>query len=158
MESSFLFFFVGVIIFISSLLSEKWFPQYKFLFFFISGFLGGGIIGMVVGSSIVPGIQISWVVMVIIGGGAGAILYTAEKLKIFSLPGIQYFATIILGLILAGFSYGLIVLYTTLSSIEHETQEGKMLIFFILVLSGFLTVFGYSFPKRWFQRRKSINN
>jgi len=154
MESLFLFFIVGLLIYVTKLLVKKQTPLIHFLSFVGSGFIGGGLITLITDYPLGPTMQIPWGITAIIGGLAGIILYGTERGKLVTRPGIQYFVTILLGLCLAGLSYVLVHLYTTFFRAGDMTLDRGALSLLVFVLVGFLTIFGYTFPERWFAQKK----
>lgn len=155
MESLLLFFLVGLFIYLSKHLAKSKHEGIRFLTFFGSGILSGVLVGLVAGPPWPPSVQIPGGGVAVVGGLAGIVLYTADRGKLITRPGIQYFATILLGLVLAGLSYGFVLLYTTLARCEHRKPGEGILIPLVFLLIGFLTVFGYTFPERWFKQRQS---
>lgn len=154
MESLLLFFIVGLLIYITKLLVKKQTPLIRLPSFVGSGFIGGGLITLLTDYPLGPTMQIPWGITAIIGGLAGIILYGTEKGKLITRPGIQYFVTIFLGLCLASLSYGLIHLYKTFFRAGDMTLGNGTLPLIVFVLVGFITIFGYTFPERWFAQKK----
>ena len=113
MESSLLFFLVGLFIFATSLFVRKNRSSIQFMVFLGSGIIACGILSIITSSLLYPIVQISRIGMIVMGGLAGIVLWVAERGKLINRPGIQYFSTIILGLILTGLYYGLMFFYTT---------------------------------------------
>ena len=155
MELSLLFFLVGLFIFAANLFVRKKDSSIQFLVFLLSGIVACGILSMITSSPLYPMVQISRLEMLVIGGIAGIVLWAAEKEKLINKPGIQYFTTIILGLILTGLYYGLMFLYTVFTKTTYRIGENKTPLFLSLLLIGFLIAFGYTFPQRWFVQRES---
>jgi len=155
MELSLLFFLVGLFIFTANLFVKGKRSSIQFLVFFGSGVIACGILSIITSSPFYPMVQISRIEMLAIGGLAGIVLWAAEKEKLINKPGIQYFATIILGLILTGLYYGLMFLYTTFAKTTYRIGGNKTPLFLSFLLVGFLIAFGYTFPQRWFVQLKS---
>ncbi|RKY53391.1 MAG: hypothetical protein DRP89_06280 [Candidatus Neomarinimicrobiota bacterium] len=162
MESSLLFFLVGLFIFATSLFVRKNRSSIQFMVFLGSGIIACGILSIITSSLLYPIVQISRIGMIVMGGLAGIVLWVAERGKLINRPGIQYFSTIILGLILTGLYYGLMFFYTTFVKTSYRIGKNKTPLFLAFLLIGFLIAFGYTFPQRWFIQRKSkektINN
>jgi hypothetical protein len=151
MESSLLFFFVGLSIFGAKHFVEKRSEALRFIVFAGSGVLSAGIIALIAGSALFPVLRVPAGFWAVVGGMAGIILYAAERSGLIDKPGIRYITTVLLGSILAGVAYGLMILYRTTTQIDSIIP--KNLLFLSFVLMGFLTVFGYTFPKRWLKKR-----
>lgn len=158
MESSLLFFLVGLSIFGGTHLTKSENETVQFLVYFGIGIVSGLILGLFISPPWPPSVQIPRGGVPVVTGLAGIILYAAEKKKLLTRPGLQYFATILLGLLIAGLSYGLLMIYQSLSNIEYRSPEEKIYIILVFLLIGFLTVFGYTFPERWFKQRKLRKN
>ncbi len=161
MESLFLFFLVGLTIFISTHFIKSARETDRFLIFLGSGILSGLLIGLLAGTPWPPSVQIPGGGVAVVGGLAGIVLYIADRGKLITRPGLQYFATILLGLVLAALSYGVVSLYTAFATVEHRIPEERTLVPLVFILVGFLTVFGYTFPQRWLkqhQSRKKMDN
>lgn len=156
MESSLLFFFVGLSIFGTKYFVEKRSEALRFIVFAGSGMLSSGIIALIAGSALFPVLRVPTGFWAAIGGMAGIILYAAERGGLIDKPGIQYITTVLLGSILAGVAYGLMILYRTINHLEVFIPKNLLLLSFVLM--GFLTVFGYTFPKRWLKQRGSHSN
>ena len=157
MESALLFFVVGLSIFAAKFLVRERSETVRFFVFLGSGILSGGILGLLTGSSFST-LNIPWGLFALIGGTAGLIIYGADRSKLITRPGIQYIATILLGFILAAISYGSMRLYMTITQIEIQNPNTARLLPLTFILIGFLTIFGYTFPERWFKMRKTYND
>ena len=151
MESSLLFFFVGLSIFGAKYFAGKRSEALRFVVFAGSGVLSTGIIALIAGSALFPMLRVPVGYWAVIGGIAGILLYAAERGGLIDKPGIRYITTVLLGSILAGVAYGLMVLYRAVTRIDAGTPNNLLLLSFVLM--GFLTVFGYTFPERWSKRR-----
>ena len=151
MESSLLFFFVGLSIFGAKHFMGKRSEALCFIIFVGIGVLSAGIIAFIAGSALFPVLRIPVGFWAVFGGVAGIILYTAERSGLIDKPGIRYITTILLGSILAGIAYGLMILYRTITRIDAFIPNNLLLLSFVLM--GFLTVFGYTFPERWSKQR-----
>ena len=155
MESLLLFFLIGLFVFATKVLTKNQSGTKRILAFIGSGFLAGGGIGLTIGSALDPLINIPWWEVALIGNMAGIILYRAEMIHLFSRLGVRYFSTILLGLILSLFSYGLFLFHATIVQNTSLTYARKPAVFLIFILIGFITIFGYTFPERWFNQRNT---
>ena len=155
MESSLLFFLIGLSVFFVDHFSRKERSIIRLFAFILAGLVTGGILGSFVKFPILMSVREPWIAMGMIGGLAGIILYPAAKDNWVSKPGLQYIATILLGLILAVLSYGLIKFYTVFSHSELLPQAVNTdFIFIAHLFMGFLIIFGYTFPLRWFKLKE----
>ncbi len=157
MESSFLFLFVGIFIFIAKSLVVNRSGMIQFITFLTIGFITGTIIGIMESRALIPGLSLPWLSGSIIGILSAILIYYAEKLDLFHRPGIQYVSTTLLALILAYICYGLLLLYLSRICPEKEMPFAREIVFFIFLLYSFIIVFGYTFPKRWFIKRDNKN-
>ena len=156
MESLLLFFLVGLFIFVIKCLTKNQSGTTRFLAFFGSGLVAGAGIGLTIGSPLDPMIDIPWWQVTVTGGMAGIILYRAEMLHLFTHSGIRHFSTILVGFVLSMLSYGLYLLHATIiSDASSLAYARKTVVILIFILIGFITVFGYSFPERWFKQNNS---
>ena len=154
MESSFLFLFVGVFIFIAKSLVANRSGMIQLISFLTIGFITGTIIGVMESRALVPGLSLPWLSGSIIGVLSAILLYYAEKFNFFHLRCIRYVSTTLLALILASTCYGLLALYLSQICPEKDFPFAKEIVFLIFVLYAFIIVFGYTFPKRWFIKRE----
>ena len=91
----------------------------------------------------------------IVGLLAGLVLYIAEIINFFDLTGLQYFSTILPGLIHAGISYLFMKLYIILSNTGLTETKPITLKPLIFLLLSFVIFFGYTLPRRWIKREKT---
>ena len=154
MESSILFLLVGISIYLIKIISKNQKETIRILEYPISGGITSTTIGLLEKNTLIPGLHFPIFGITIFGLVAGSLLYLAEKGHIFHQPGIQYFSTIILGLILACLFWGFTILYINIRKISHNSPGGNSGLFLVFILWGFIIVFGYAFPKRWFKQKK----
>ena len=155
MESSLLFFLIGLAIFGVDRLTKKERTTIRLLAFIIAGMITGGILSSLIKFPVLLSVRAPWFAMGIIGAIAGLIIYIADKRNLMSSPGIQYVATILLGLVLAGLSYGFMKFYMIYSRTETIQQVDNSVLFIAHLFMGFLIIFGYTFPMRWFRLKES---
>ena len=155
MESSLLFFFVGLAIFGVNRLVKTQREGVRMVGFLSTGIAAGFVVGLIVGTPWPESYHMPLSLVPAITGLAGILLYFAEKGQMITRPGIQYMATILLGLILTGLSYSFVWIYRHVNGLFPLSGQGKQLLFMLLLLVSFLTVFGYTFPERWFKRQAS---
>ncbi|RKY81903.1 hypothetical protein DRQ07_02800 [candidate division KSB1 bacterium] len=81
------------------------------------------------------------------------LLYFSDKSGFISKPGIKYFATFFLGFVAFGIGYGISAVFYLIKSIPAESvQENHSRIMYFF-LAGFLMVFGFIFPLRFFRKK-----
>ena len=155
MESSLLFFLIGLAVFGVDRLTKKERTTIRMLAFVIAGMLVGGILSSFIKFPILLTVRAPWFAMGIIGAIAGLIIYIADKGNWMSRPGIQYVTTILLGLGLAVLSYGFMKFYVIYSRSETPATVDNSILFIAHLFMGFLIIFGYTFPMRWFRLKKA---
>jgi hypothetical protein len=158
MAFSFLFFFVGFFIFLARSTVKKKGNVTQILIITLCGSLTSLGIGLGGGTSIMPQTHIPLGIFALIGGLTGLIIYFAEKGKFFTRAGIQYVATITLGLIVACLFWMAIFIYQKWFQPDLPMQGKGNTLFILFLLWGFLTIFGYTFPHRWFRQIKYPQN
>lgn len=153
MESALLFFLVGLSIFGAKHMVRERPEKIRSLAFLGIGLLSAGILGLFTQSSSSIS-YIPWGIFSFIGGAAGLIIYGTDRFNLITRPGLQYVVTILLGLILAAVSYGFTMFYLTIMGRTGQNIGVNRTLLMSFVLIGFLTIFGYTFPERWFKQRK----
>jgi len=89
------------------------------------------------------------IVLFLSGLFAGLVLYIADRTKLIFKPGIKYFATFFLGFLVSGISFGISSVFCSIYNFPEESiQQWEARILYFL-LSGFLIVFGFTFPSRF---------
>ena len=158
MESLLLFFLVGLFIFVIKSLTKNQSRINRFLAFSGGGLLSGAVIGLTIGSPLDPLIDIPWWQVAVIGSMGGMILFRAEMTNLFTCGAIRHFSTILLGFVLSILSYSLFLLHATIAQSTSLLYARKTVVILVFILIGFITMFGYTFPERWFKQRNSQNN
>ncbi len=156
MESIFLYLIIGLSFYLVNVTTQKSRQIFKLLAFMETGLILGLILGFITDFPLTPHIRLPWLALAIIGLLAGLILYSAEKINFFTLTGIQYLATILLGFIHALISYLFMKLYIIISSVGLPETESITLQPLIFLLLSFVIFFGYTFPKRWFLKKSKV--
>jgi hypothetical protein len=154
MESFLLFFLIGLTIFGVKYITKDQSNSIQFIAFAAGGALSGALIGFLGGSSLFPIFRIPWGVLPVIGAMAGLLLYSADKSGLIHKPGIQYIVTVVLASVLAGLSYGIVFVYRMIVIEPQPIAQPRNIVLLSYLLIGFLTVFGFTFPERWFKRRE----
>ncbi len=154
MESSLLFFLVGLTIFLVSILVRIDSQRVRLILFTAAGFVSASVVGKLSGQALYSNLNIPWSLYAVVGGLAGVVLYVAERLEIITRPGIRYMATIILAAVIFGAFYTLTVIYYSIIKIDYS---GSFLPFTLLLIS-FVIVFGYTLPVRFIGQKKGDKN
>jgi len=154
MESSLLFILVGFGIYlVNKFLGDKY-PNHQHILFAVTGFLTAGIITTLAGVPWPHDQVLPWILILSVTGAVGGfLLFQAEKTQFIYKPGIQNFATLFLGLILSLLSYLLTWLFSKLTGYTLQTQQTQYLVPLSFIFIGFLIIFGYTFPARWFRKK-----
>lgn len=154
MESSFLFFLVGFAIYLVKRFWGERNPHMLHIAFVVTGFLVAGILTGLAGVPWSHDRALPWILILSVTGGLGGILiYHADRTQFIFKPGIQNFATLFLGLLLSALSYLLTWLFSTLTGYELQARQTHFLIPVSFIFIGFLIIFGYTFPARWFKKK-----
>ena len=153
MISTLLSFLVGFSVFIvkSRLKTERLFL--RLIIILAVPTLTGAIIGVATKSPMQPLLHIPWIGFAIMGFLTGLLLFFSDHWSLFSKSGLQYFMTILLGLTLAGSLYLISVLFRIRITEYRLNHYQEMSLLFNLILIGFLSIFGFSFPERRFKPR-----
>ncbi len=155
MESIFLYFILGISIYLANLATQKSRKIFKLLAFLEAGFIVGLFLGFITDFPFTPFIRLPWLALAFVGLLAGLVLYIAEIINFFNLTGLQYFSTILPGLIHAGISYLFMKLYIMLSTTGLAETKPITLKPLIFLLLSFVIFFGYTLPRRWIKRVKT---
>ena len=153
MESTFLFSLVGLSVFAAKLASQKLKIRVRLYIFIFTGMAAGLGVGLIIGFPLSPAVEIPRMLTSVFGGIGGLILFYTNETKLIYKPGIQYITTVFLGSLLAGISYGITLLYIQLSGAEVRMPVSGPNIAVIFLLMGFMIIFGFTFPERWFKQR-----
>ena len=105
------------------------------------------------GYPLYPVVEIHYTYTAVIGVLAGVVLYIGDRLRWIHKPGLTYVATFIMGMFLAGLCTGLTYLIIRLNDVVVHVRVTAMQMVFQFILVGFMTVFGFTFPERWFRMR-----
>jgi hypothetical protein len=154
MEFALLFFMAGLFIFAVKHGVQEKSRSIQFMAFLVTGIVSGIIISFAAKPPWPDDMSIPRQAIPILAGLAGILLFIVERYKLISRPGILYFITIILGLIHACISYMLFIVYKFITSGSFQTPANGTGFFIVLLLIGFVTMFGYTFPERWFRQQK----
>lgn len=146
---------MGVSFYIVHQATRKSRQIFKLLGYLETGFISGLILGFITDFPLTPHIRLPWLALALIGLLAGLILYGAEKIDFFTSSGIQYFSTLIPGLLHAVISYFFMKLYLIISSVGTSETKPVTLHLLIFLLLSFVIFFGYTFPQRLFKRENT---
>jgi hypothetical protein len=147
MESSLLFFIGGLAVFGISHLTQKHKPALRLIFFCLTALAFCLIMQAIFGSpfrAVMPLPPVLGAVMCVL---AGLFLFLASQFRLFRMPGIQYFATLILAFLLTALVFLIIHFYLRSQGVMlPEGSRNSLLI--LILLQTFLFFFGFAFPQR----------
>lgn len=157
MESVLLFILTGFVIFLLGRLLKESFQSYRFFIYTLTGFIVGAIIGKVSQPYLPYPISITWTIPAFSGWFTGILLFWAEKFNLFSRSGIEYVATILLGGIQAAVLFGIFKIRELLFANNSTIQQGmNTQLFLLCIIVGFVSIFGYALPCRWFLKKSRV--
>lgn len=151
MESTLMFFLIGLSVFAVKRLTAERSDGWRLLCFVAAGTGGGALVAYLAGHPLSPAVNYPAWLVVPTGAFAGWLCFWAESRSLLNRPGIQYLATLLLGLITAAFTWGAAQVYRLFADLEVQMtlSGGEAAIIWITV--GFVTLFGYTFPERLFK-------
>jgi hypothetical protein len=155
MEISLFYFLAGIAIFGCKSLFQSASGGLRWVIFAGSGAAAMALLRLILGSPLTPILNLSVGLMTLMGAVAGTVLYGADRSGMITKPGLQYFSTTILGLVVSASFYGLTHLSAALSGMAIPSIGQGTLIPLFFILMGFLVVFGFTFPERWFQQKQA---
>lgn len=151
MESTLLFFLVGLVIFGIGRINHPLIEERRFFLYSSAGFLAGVLLGKLGKFEWMPPSMFGWIFPAFSGWLTAIILYIAERSGIFLKSGIQYIATILLGSLQAILLFILFKVRLILLQMESTGLRINNEMLFLICLSiGFVSIFGYALPYRWF--------
>lgn len=156
MDSIFLFFFIGVAVYLAGAFSGKSNNKLRIILFLAAGCLAGAIIIAIPG--ILESTPGSPLVVPLLGMIAGYFLFRLEERKWIEKQGLQYFVTLFLGLLLGGIGFVLYKAEGLFSGRPPVYQRDSLFTFSYSFMAGFLMIFGYTFPARIFRKRPQSAN
>ena len=154
MDSTFLYFLSGLAVFGVKRAVEGQGETIRRWLYPAAGSAASFIIALIGGYPLSSVADLPPVLALVSGAAAGYILYLAEERRYFTTGMIKYVATIVLGLALGLAAFIVAWGYSRLTGghvFRQITIQYKAITFFVY---GFMTVFGYIFPERWFIRRR----
>ena len=157
MEISLFYFLAGMAIFGCKSLFKNISGGLRWVIFAASGAAAMTGLRLILGSPLRPILTLSVGLMALMGVVAGTVLYGADRSGMITKPGLQYFSTTILGLVVSASFFGLTHLSAALSRTPIPSPGEGTLIPLFFILMGFLVVFGYTFPERWFQQKQLLH-
>ncbi|HHS14340.1 MAG TPA: hypothetical protein ENN03_11325 [bacterium] len=152
MEWILLYFFVGLTVFVTRHATRKK-PGTQIAALTAAGFISSSLVSLLMGSRLLWITRLPWPGMAVTGGLAALMILAAERKNWMSSPGLRYFSTIILGILVAVCGYGLMRLYNILAGFYLQQDDLRIMLPLSYLLIGFLMIFGYTFPERWLKLR-----
>jgi len=152
MESIFLFLLVGILIYFTGYFSRQKTDRIRCALFLSAGLVSSTILGLIEPVRLVPGLTLPPAALSVAGLMAGLLLFWVEKRQFFTRPGIQFVATPLFGIVLAVTFYGLTAGLIAATHTHEKFAAYKRELFILYFLWGFIVVFGYAIPARWFKQ------
>jgi len=153
MEDSLYFFLAGFSIFIARLITARQKPFVAAVSFMLFPAVLLASIDIFIHKIVPDYITFPLPGLILFAVFCGFMLYAADKTEFIFKPGIRYFATVFLGFIAAGLAYVIGVALLAVYRIPGpDTVNEINARFLYFLLSGFLFVFGYTFPSRFFKQ------
>ena len=156
MESIFLFLLIGISIYFAGYIVRNKSGSIRCLLFVSAGFFSSTALALTEKIILIQGLTLPLFTVSIAGCLAGLLLFYAEKGQFFTRPGIKYLATPLFGIILAGIYYGLTRMYLYAAHSQLNPAEFNRELFILYFLWGFIVVFGYAIPARWFKQKSDL--
>jgi hypothetical protein len=147
-----LFFGIGLAVFVVRIAVRTWPPWTGAVAAGFSGTAAGGVLALARVRVPTPGFELPIWFLPWIGLLAGALIAAAEQTGLFRRPLLRFFTTPVLGFSLA-FCGGLSLLAFLAANLGIRSALGfawPVSASFLVI--GFVTAFGYTFPRNWFHR------
>ena len=152
MAAFLLFLLIGMVQFAAFVFLRKKNGDLRWFGHAIAGLLAGGFIALLPARIPTQGFTLPPLGFPVIGLLSGVLTGAADRAGIFQREILQFFVTPGLGFLLAVLLASGVVLLTRSSGLEAAVRIDIFPIGLTCVLIGFITIFGYSFPRRWFKR------
>jgi hypothetical protein len=150
MTSWLLFFGIGLAVFAAQIAVRAWTPWAGAAATGFSGMAAGGALALAHVRVPTPGFELPAWFLPWIGLLAGALVVAAERTGLFRRPLLRFFITPVLGFSLA-ISGGLSLLaFLTMNPGIRSTPGSAWPVSASFLVIGFVTAFGYTFPRNWF--------
>lgn len=146
----FLFFLIGLFIFIVHFLLRRKPIRVQWPGLILAGLVGGALASLDRIPWISGNLQIPSFAPILVGLTAGIGILISDRISLFQKEFLQFFATLLIGLSIAIVTALWLLPYWLLNYPgKHFSPLSVILTFFVI---GFLTAFGYTLPRRWFYR------
>jgi hypothetical protein len=146
-----LFFLIGMAQFGVHVWLRRRQPVVRFASYVVSGILVGGVIALLPIPIPTPEFHFPAQGIPLIGALSGILIGAADKFRLFNRQLLQFFITPALSLILAFVSVVIMLFYLIITRQENLIRPHLFPISLTFMLIGFMTIFGYTFPRRWFR-------
>ena len=152
MAAFLLFFGMGLAEFTAQALCRTRSPRFRFWMVCGAGFLAGALMAFLPVRIPTPGFRIPGAVFPLIGAASGGLITAAEHKAVFRRPLLQFFATPLISLVLAAVLGLCLMPFVVAGNPQSPIKTLLSPVGLAALLMAFMTVFGYTFPRRWFQR------
>ena len=152
MSGLLLFFVIGLAEFAAFASWQGRPPRLRFFILFAAGLAAGAVIEVLPVRLPAFGFHFPAGLAVWIGGVSGLLLALVESRQGFRKSLLPFFITPLLGLVLAAAAAAAVWLTALLRGPRLTAAEIFGPVLLVSGLVGFMTAFGYTLPRRWFQR------
>ncbi len=154
-----MYFVIGLAIYGARLVTSNSRRKIQISAYLGAGSVAGSIIGWIAGYPLYPLVDMPPLLLSVPGLCAGGLCFIAESKGLLDQPGFKYVVTIFLGGVTAACIWVVTVMYMQIfDPAVHMVLSGSQQAI-IYISAGFMLIFGYTFPARWFkQRRISVSD
>jgi hypothetical protein len=152
MTAFLLFLLIGLVQFAAVVLLRRKNADVRWVGHLVSGLLAGGLIACLPVRIPAQGFDFPPWGFPIVGLLSGLLTGSADRGRIFERELLQFFITPALSLLLAFLLASGVLLALRWSGREDAIRPYIFPVCLTCLLIGFMTVFGYTFPRRWFKR------
>jgi hypothetical protein len=152
MAAFLLFLLIGMVQFAAFVFLRKKSGGLRWFGHAVAGLLAGGFVALLPVQIPTQGFTLPPLGFPLIGLLSGLLIGAADRGKMFQREILQFFITPGLGFLLALLLASGVVLFMRSGGREGAARIDIFPIGLTCLLIGFITIFGYSFPRRWFKR------
>lgn len=157
MQSSLLYFTVGLTVFFMRLVTDRLPAALRLLLYTAAGAGAGLFCGLIAGYPLPAAALPGWL-SAVPGAAAGLLIFELNRGGWIVRPLLAYLSTIIPGLVLAVIYYFTAYIYMQCVETPVYTGISWLQLWSLFAAVGFAMILGYTFPERWFRRRGALDN